>query len=88
MNHQHDVHETESGMRIDQLLSSFDEIVSREQAQRLLKSGNVLINGKIELAPSRKIRAGQEVQFTIPPQESANLLPEQGTMEILYEDSH
>ena len=88
MNLQHNVQETESGMRIDQLLSSFDEIVSREQAQRLLKSGNVLINGKIELAPSRKIRAGQEVQFTIPPQESANLLPEQGTMEILYEDSH
>jgi len=88
MNLQHNVQETESGMRIDQLLSSFEEIVSREQAQRLLKSGNVLINGKIELAPSRKIRAGQEVQFAIPPQESANLLPEQGTMEILYEDSH
>ena len=88
MNFRRNIQETEAGIRIDQFLTSFDEIVSRAQAQRLLKSGNVLINGKPELAPSRKVRAGQEVQFTIPPQESTNILPEQSTLEILYEDSH
>ena len=88
MNFQYNIKETESGMRIDQLMTSFDEILSRAQAQRLLKSGNVLIDGKPELVPSRKVRVGQEVKFIIPKQESANIIPEEGTLEILYEDSH
>ena len=46
------VKENETGMRLDQFLASMDQIVSRTQAQRLLKSGNVLLNGISVSAPS------------------------------------
>ena len=88
MNLQHCVKESESGMRLDQLLSTLDEIISRAQAQRLLKSGNVLVNGKPELAPSRKVRAGQQISVTIQQPESTHVFPEKGELDILFEDSH
>ena len=47
------VTENETGMRLDQFLASMDQIFSRTQAQRLLKSGNVLLNGVSVSAPSR-----------------------------------
>ena len=82
------IKETESGMRLDQLLTSFEKVVSRAQAKRLLKFGNVLLNGKQELTPSRKVRAGQEISITIPPPESTDVLPEKRLLEILFEDEH
>ena len=82
------IKETESGMRLDQLLASFEKVVSRAHAKRLLKFGNVFINGKKELTPSRKVRAGQEILVTIPSPESTNVLPEKGFVEILFEDEH
>ena len=75
-------------MRLDQLLTSFAAIISRAQAQRLLKSGNVLLNGKPELSPSRKVRTGQEISLTIPPPETTEILAEKGELDILYEDEH
>ena len=40
------------------------------------------------MAPSRKVRAGQEISVTIPPPESTEVLPEKGVLDILYEDEH
>ena len=88
MNLQHLIQEDEDGKRLDQLLSTLDEIVSRTQAQRLLKSGNVLLNGKPEMSPSRKVRTGQEIMLTIPPPESTEVLSEAGELDILFEDEH
>ena len=85
---QHLIQEDEDGKRLDQLLTSLDEIVSRTQAQRLLKSGNVLLNGKPELSPSRKVRTGQEIMLTIPPPESTEVISEAGELDILFEDEH
>ena len=88
MNLQHLIQEDEDGKRLDQLLSTLDEIVSRTQAQRLLKSGNILLNGKAEMSPSRKVRTGQEIMLTIPPPESTEVLSEEGELDILFEDEH
>ena len=88
MNLQHLIQEDEDGKRLDQLLSTLDEIVSRTQAQRLLKSGNILLNGKAEMSPSRKVRTGQEIMLTIPPPESTEVLSEVGELDILFEDEH
>ena len=88
MNLQHLIQEDEDGKRLDQLLSTLDEIVSRTQAQRLLKSGNVLLNGKVEMSPSRKVRTGQEIMLTIPPPESTDVISEAGELDILFEDEH
>ena len=82
------VQESEAGKRVDQLLTALDEIVSRAQAQRIIKSGNVLLNGNPECAPSKKVRAGQKISVTIPPPKSMKVLPEKGVLDILYEDEH
>jgi len=81
------VKENETGMRLDQFLASMDQIVSRTQAQRLLKSGNVLLNGVSVSAPSRKVYSGQSIQLTVPDNEPSEITPEKGELEILHEDS-
>ena len=81
------VKENETGMRLDQFLASMDQIVSRSQAQRLLKSGNVLLNGVPVSAPSKKISSGQSIQLTVPNNETSEITPEKGELEILHEDS-
>ena len=81
------VKENETGMRLDQFLASMDQIVSRTQAQRLLKSGNVLLNGVSVYAPSRKVYSGQSIQLTVPDSEPSEITPEKGELEILHEDS-
>jgi len=81
------VKESEAGMRLDQFLASMDQIVSRTQAQRLLKSGNVLLNGVSVSAPSRKVSSGQSIQLTVPDNEPSEIAPEKGDLEILHEDS-
>ena len=81
------VKENETGMRLDQFLASMDQIVSRTQAQRLLKSGNVLLNGISVTAPSRKVYSGQSVQLIVPNNEPSEITPEKGDLDILHEDS-
>ncbi len=71
----------------NEALASMDEIVSRAQAQRLLKSGNVLLNGVSVSAPSRKVYSGQSIQLTVPDSEPSEITPEKGELEILHEDS-
>ena len=67
------VKDCEAGMRLDLFLASKEQIVSRSQAQRLLKSGNVLVNGISVSAPSRKVYSGQSIQLTIPENEHSNI---------------
>jgi len=81
------VKENEAGMRLDQFLASMDQIVSRTQAQRLLKSGNVLLNGVSVSAPSRKVYSGQSIQLNVPNNEPSEIAPERGDLDILHEDS-
>ena len=82
------VKENETGMRLDQFLASKDQIVSRTQAQRLLKSGNVLLNGVSVSAPSRKVYSGQSIQLTVPNNEPSEITPLRETliycMKIMY----
>jgi 23S rRNA pseudouridine1911/1915/1917 synthase len=81
------VKESEAGMRLDQFLASMDQILSRSQAQRLLKSGKVLLNGVSVSTPSRKVYSGQSIQLNVPNCEPSEIAPEKGDLEILHEDS-
>ena len=70
------VKDCEAGMRLDQFLASKEQLVSRSQAQRLLKSGNVLVNGVSVSAPSRKVYSGQSIQLTVPENVHGKISPE------------
>ena len=82
------VENNEEGKRLDFHLTSQDGIFSRAHAQRLLKSGNVLLNGKVELSPSRIVRKGNHILVHIPKPDKLEIIPEDGQLDILFEDEH
>ena len=73
------------GERIDRFLSSALENLSRSYVQKLLKDGNVIVNGKIVKA-NYKVNQGDEIQVRIPEPEIPDILPEDIPLDILYED--
>lgn len=72
--------------RADQALAELIPGLSRAQAQRLLREGRCLVDGRVP-APSERLRAGARVTATLAPP-STSVLPERLPLDILYEDAH
>lgn len=72
---------------MDKVLSLRDEIHSREMARRLIVAGEVRLNGKIP-TPSSKVSSEDTIDFSLPPPEKMELIPEKGPLDILFEDAH
>lgn len=79
----------ETGMRLDMYLverfSSEGVSFSRSGIQKLIRDGNVLLNGA-SAKPHHKIKSGEEVRVVIPPEEPSELKPQDMPLEIVYED--
>ncbi len=84
----HSVSQNENGMRLDQVLSFFKDVVSRSYAQKLLKSGFVLVNGKTVSSPSKKVCVGEKIKLSIPLKKSTVITPEYAKLDVMFEDSH
>ena len=76
------------GTRLDRWLAEWPELTSRAEAQRLLIQNRVHMDNIPISAGSCKIREGQKVQICLPPPISSDLVPEDGPLEILFEDEH
>ncbi|MGB9790987.1 MAG: RluA family pseudouridine synthase [Thermacetogeniaceae bacterium] len=79
------VDEKAVGKRLDQFLTSSVPSLSRNQIQRLIERGNVLVNSKKERC-SFRLRLNDEIEMVVPPPEEVNLLPEPIPLDIIYED--
>lgn len=77
--------ETETNERIDKFLSIQMEELSRSYVQKLIKDGNVKVNGKLVKA-NYKLSYDEWIQVTIPELTSPDILPENIPLDILYED--
>ncbi len=78
--------EDSRGFRLDvYLVKALPEKYSRSFVQRLILSGNVLVNAKIA-KPHHKIVPGDEVCVDLVQEENTNLKPENIPLEIVYED--
>lgn len=75
----------EGGERLDVFLSHQVEGLSRSQAQRLIETGMVTVNGVVT-KPGRLVRPGQRIVVVIPPPEVPRLEPEPMPLSIVYED--
>jgi 23S rRNA pseudouridine1911/1915/1917 synthase len=73
--------------RIDSYLSEMEGLASRAQIQRLIRKGQVLVDGQT-VKPSYRTRGGERVSITIPDPEPSTLIPEALPLEIVYEDRH
>ena len=71
--------------RIDKCMSLFVEQLSRSFIQKLIKDGNVLVNGK-PVKGSYRVRGEDEVVFSVPESVEPDIEPENIPLDILYED--
>jgi 23S rRNA pseudouridine1911/1915/1917 synthase len=76
-----------AGERLDRFLASLPELGSRGEAERLLDTGTVLVDGR-PLGKSHRLSGGEELEFEPPEQESTELTPEPMDLHIAYEDEH
>jgi len=60
--------------------------VSRARFQRLIGEGQVAVEGRVELDPGLKVKAGQRLEVQVPPPAPAEPLPEAMWLDIVYED--
>ncbi len=77
--------ETETNERIDKFLTIQMEELSRSYVQKLIKDGDVKVNGKLVKA-NYKLSYDEWIQVTIPELTSPDILPENIPLDILYED--
>lgn len=72
-------------VRMDVCISSLLTDKSRTYIQKLIKEGNVLLNGKT-VNPSVKVHVDDEIVLNIPESRELNIKPENIPLDILYED--
>jgi len=71
--------------RLDRVLADRLPDLSRAQAQRLIKTGEVTVNGRTS-KPSYRVQVGDEVVARIPDETPAPVLPEDIPLDIIHED--
>ena len=75
----------EKSKRLDVFLANRQLLCSRSAIQRLIREGQVRINGQAMRA-SYKIKPGDRITLDIPKPEPLDLKPEAICLEVLYED--
>ncbi len=71
--------------RIDKCVSLLAGSLSRSFIQKMIKEGNVLVNG-VPVKGSYRVKAEDEVAFSLPEAVEPDILPENIPLDILYED--
>ena len=85
MREEYFVTEETAGDRIDKFLAEQYENLSRSFLQKLLKSGEVMVDGRPVMA-SYKVAEGDLISFEVPEAVEPEIVPEDIPLDILYED--
>ena len=72
--------------RIDVFLSNVYKEASRTYLQKLIKDGNISVNGKQISKSSYKIKEDDEIELKVPEPLPLEILPEDIPLDIIYED--
>lgn len=81
-----EVDESRTDMRLDRYLTEVFPEESRSFFQKLIKSGDVSLNGIPASKASQPVSQGDLIDVAIPAARSVEILPENIPLEILYED--
>lgn len=71
--------------RIDKCLQVLIDSLSRSYIQKMIKDGNLLVNGK-SVKSSYSVKAEDTIVFTVPDATTPDILAEDIPLDILYED--
>lgn len=74
-----------AGERLDVFLTRMQPEFSRSHVQKLIASGNATVNQAVRKG-NYKLKAGDEVELSVPEPENTEILPEDIPLDILYED--
>lgn len=74
------------GERIDKCLCSYMDSLSRNYIQKIIKEGNVFVNGKT-VKPSCRVMADDTIRFVLPDCVEPDIPAQDIPLDILYEDS-
>jgi 23S rRNA pseudouridine1911/1915/1917 synthase len=74
-----------AGQRLDQFVAGAVSDLSRTEVQRLIKAGQVVVNGRPSKA-SYHLEQGDTVRVDIPPRQLHTIHPEDIPLDVLYED--
>lgn len=74
-----------TGQRLDQALATLNDIKTRSQATKLIKSGCIRLNGKV-LKASYIIQGGEDVEVALPLAPPSDLVPYDFPLDIVFED--
>lgn len=78
---------TDSGQRLDRLISSRSDIsLSRTRVKRLIEAGQVWVDGAVVRDPSHKLRQSAEVRLRIPDLAEPEPVAEAIALDIVFED--
>ena len=72
--------------RIDVFLSNVYKDASRTYLQKLIKMGNICVNGKQVTKSSYKLNEDDEIELKVPEPLPLEILPENIPLDIIYED--
>ena len=81
------VEESQSGMRLDKFLTGIYPDQTRSFLQKLVKSGEIKVNGKPVTKAGFVVEAGDQVSASIPAPQAAEIEAENIPLDILYEDA-
>ena len=74
------------GERLDTYVSSLNSNMSRANCQRLIKEGNVLVNGNLSKEAYR-VKLGDDILVKIEPPKEAKIEAQEIPLDIVYEDN-
>jgi len=81
-----EITEGNEGDRIDRFITENIDFISRSYIQKMIKDGQVSVNGKI-VKPSFVLKADDQIYFQLPDSIEPNIEAENIPLDILYEDS-
>lgn len=80
-----EITENQAGERIDRFLADSQDL-TRSFLQKILKEGEVIVNGK-SVKANYKLRKGDQIEFEIPEAVEPDIVAEDIPLSILYEDA-
>ena len=81
------VEDEEEGLRLDHFVSQMLPAKSRSYLQKLIKTGDVLVNNGIK-KPSYDIKLNDEITICFPLPIKTEIIPENISLKIIYEDKN
>ena len=79
------IRQDEQNIRLDKIIASIDNSISRTSVIRLIEEGKILVNEKQE-KPSYKVNEGDIIKIEKEEPQEIDLKPQEIPIDIIYED--